>query len=108
MFWPALTASTMLLTCLSLFSLAAGLLARDLHGTIFRRDAVPGRAQLRRYATALLAIVAATTIGFLERVLVTVELTFAQWWICIGLAATLVVVEEVLKFAIRRRARGRV
>ena len=42
-------ASTMLLTTLSLFHLAAGLLARDQVRTIFSRAAIPGPTQLRRY-----------------------------------------------------------
>jgi Ca2+-transporting ATPase len=46
-----------------------------------------------------------TEIGFLQRVFSTVELSFSQWWICIGIALTLVVVEELIKVFIRRRAR---
>jgi Ca2+-transporting ATPase len=103
--YGALVASTMLLTTLSLFHLAAGLLARDQRKTIFDRHAIPGPTQLRRYGVALLAIVAATGIGFLQRILVTTSLTFAQWWICIGIAASLVVVEEVIKLVIRWRDR---
>jgi P-type Ca2+ transporter type 2C len=105
--YGALVASTMLLTTLSLFHLAAGLLARAQRNTIFDRDAVPGPTQLRRYGIALLAIVAATSIGFLQQILVTTSLTFAQWWTCIGIAATLVVVEEVIKLFLRRQERRR-
>ena len=105
--YGALVASTMLLTTLSLFHLAAGLLAREQRNTIFDRDAVPGPTQLRRYGIALLAIVAATSIGFLQQILVTAPLTFAQWWTCIGIAASLVVVEEVIKLFLRRRERER-
>jgi Ca2+-transporting ATPase len=97
--------ATMLLTTLSLFHVAAGLLARDQRNTIFDRAALPGATQLRRYAIALLAIIAVTTIGFLQRIFGTVELSFSQWSICIGLAASLVVVEEAIKLVIRRRDR---
>ena len=100
-----LVASTMLLTTLSLFHLVAGLLARDQVHTIFDRDAVPGPAQLRRYGLSLLAIVGITAIGFLQRVFSTTSLTFEQWWICVGLAASLVVVEELIKVFVRRRTR---
>jgi P-type Ca2+ transporter type 2C len=103
--YGTLVASTMLVTTLSLFHLAAGLLAREQRNTIFDRDAVPGPTQLRRYGIALLAIVAATAIGFLQRILVTTSLSFAQWWICIGIASTLVVVEEVIKLFLRRQVR---
>jgi Ca2+-transporting ATPase len=44
-----------------------------------------------------------TTIGFLQRIFDTVELNLAQWSICIGLAASLVVVEELIKLVIRQR-----
>ena len=95
----------MLLTTLSLFHLAAGLLARDQVRTIFSRAAIPGPTQLRRYGVALLAIILVTEIGFLQRVFSVVDLTLAQWGICTGIALSLVVVEEVIKFFIRRRAR---
>jgi len=101
----AVVASTMLLTTLSLFHLAAGLLSRDQVGTIFDRDAVPGATQLRRYAVALLAIVAVTTIDLLGRIFDTVELSGDQWGICLALAGSLVVVEELIKLVLRR-ARG--
>jgi P-type Ca2+ transporter type 2C len=103
--WGAEVASTMLVTALSLSHLAVGLLARDQRNTIFSRAALPGPTQLRRYAIALLAIIAVTTIGFLQRIFDTVELSFSQWSICVGLAASLVVVEELIKLVIRRRDR---
>jgi P-type Ca2+ transporter type 2C len=98
-------APTMLLTTLSLFHLAAGWLARDQRNTIFDREALPGPTQIRRYAIALIAIIAATTIGFIQRIVGTIDLTFEQWAICIGIAASLVVVEELIKAVIRRRER---
>jgi Ca2+-transporting ATPase len=98
-------AATMLLTTLSLSHLAAGLLARDQRNTLFSRAALPGPTQLRRYGLTLLAIIAVTTIGILQRIFHTVELNLSQWSICIGLAASLVVVEELIKLVIRRRDR---
>jgi Ca2+-transporting ATPase len=99
--------ATMLLTALSLSHLAVGLLARDQRNTIFDRAAVPGATQLRRYGIALLAIIAVTTIDFLERIFGTVELDLAQWGICVGIAASLVVVEELIKLVLRQRDRRR-
>jgi Ca2+-transporting ATPase len=101
-------AATMLLTALSLSHLAVGFLARDQRNTIFDRAALPGPTQLRRYGIALLAIIAVTTIGFLQRIFGTTELSFSLWSICIGIAASLVVVEELIKLVIRRRERRRV
>jgi Ca2+-transporting ATPase len=99
----AVVAATMLLTTLSLFHIFAGLLSRDQVNTIFDRDAVPAVAQLRRYGVALIAIVAVTTIDLLERIFGTTELTPGQWGICLGIAATLVLVEEVIKLVLRAR-----
>jgi Ca2+-transporting ATPase len=101
-------ASTMLLTTLSLFHLAAGFLAREQMHTIFDRKLLPGATQLRRYAVSLAAIILVTKIGFLQRIFSMVDLTLDQWWICLGLASSLVVVEELIKVFIRRRSRASV
>ena len=95
-------AATMLLTTLSMFHVAAGLVARDQHNTIFSRAAIPGPTQLRRYAIALLGIIAVTTIGFLQQIFQTIELTLGQWSICVGIAVSLIIIEELIKLAIRR------
>src|SRR4029078_5229986 len=92
-----------LLTTLSIAHLFGALLSRDQTQTIFDRDAVPGILQIRRYGIALLAIIAITALDFLERIFGTTGMDFNQWAICIGLALSLVVVEEVIKFFIRRR-----
>jgi Ca2+-transporting ATPase len=101
----AVIASTMLLTTLSMFHVFAGLLARDQHGTIFSRSAIPGSTQLRRYGIALLVIVAITALDILQRIFDTAALTFNQWLICIGIALSLVVVEEIIKLILRRRTK---
>ncbi|RHA40087.1 cation-translocating P-type ATPase [Cellulomonas rhizosphaerae] len=98
-------ASTMLLTTLSILHLFGALLCRDQTGTIFDRDAVPGPLQLRRYGIAVLAIIAITALDFLARIFGTTGLGFTQWCICIGLAASLVLVEEVVKIFVRRSQR---
>ena len=102
----AVTGATMLLTALSLFHVAGALLCRDQEKTIFDRDAIPGRLQLRRYGLAVVAIIAATGLGLLNRILDTTTLTFNQWCICAGLAASIVVVEELIKLVLRRRSAG--
>jgi P-type Ca2+ transporter type 2C len=102
--YGAAVASTMLLTTLSLFHLVAGYMARDQENTIFDRHALPGPTQLRRYGFALLAIILVTMLGFLQRIFSTVELGFNQWAICVGIALSLLVVEELIKLFLRRRA----
>ena len=99
----AIVGATMLLTTLSLFHLFGALLSRDQIQTIFDRDTFPGVMQLRRYGLALLAIVAITALDFLKRIFGTTGLSFDQWCICIGIAASIVVVEETIKFFLRRR-----
>lgn len=101
----AVAGATMLLTTLSLFHVAAGLLARDQRGTIFARSAIPGPTQLRRYALSLLAIIAVTGIGLLQRIFDTTDLTFAQWCVCAGIAVTLIVIDELIKLVLRHRDR---
>jgi Ca2+-transporting ATPase len=96
-------AATMLLTTLSVFHVAAALLCRDQLHTVFDRAAFPGVLQLRRYALALLAIVLVTALAFLQRIFDTAGLSFAQWCTCIGIAASLVVVEELIKLVLRHR-----
>ena len=96
-------AGTMLLTTLSLFHVAAALLSRDQQNTIFDRAAIPDIMQLRRYALALIAIVLITALGILQRIFGTTALTFNQWCTCIGIAASLIVVEELIKLVLRRR-----
>ncbi len=99
----AVVAATMLLTTLSLFHVAGALLSRDQRNTIFDRDAVPAVMQLRRYALALLAIVLITSLDLLQRIFDTTGLSFNQWCICIGIAASILVVEELIKLVLRRQ-----
>jgi P-type Ca2+ transporter type 2C len=101
----AVVGATMLLTTLSFFHLAGALLSRDQVGTMFDRDALPGAVQLRRYGLALVAIVAVTGIDLLARIFGTTGLTFGQWCVCVALACSLVVVEELWKLVVRRRGR---
>ncbi len=96
-------ASTALLTTLSLFHLVAGLLARDQRNTVFDRAAFPGPVQVKRYGIALVLTVAVTGIDFLNRLIGTTSLTLSEWGICIGIASSLVVLEELIKFFIRRK-----
>jgi P-type Ca2+ transporter type 2C len=100
--YGAAVASTMLLTTLSLFHLVAGYMARDPESTVFDRAALPGSTQLKRYGLALLAIILVTTLGILQRIFSTVELGFNQWAICIGIALSLLAVEELIKLFLRR------
>jgi Ca2+-transporting ATPase len=102
----AVIAATMLLTTLSVFHVAGALLCRDQQNTIFDRAAIPGVMQLQRYALSVLAIILITALGFLQRIFDTAGLSFAQWCTCIGIAASLVVVEELIKLVVRHRLKA--
>ena len=52
-------------------------------------------------------IVLVTSLGPLQRIFDTVALSFTQWAWCVSLAATLVVVEEVVKLVGHERRAGR-
>jgi Ca2+-transporting ATPase len=99
---PAL-AATMGFVVFSLFNVAFGLSARSETGTVFARDTVSDRRQLQLYGLALLLTLLGTELGFFQRILGTVSLSFDQWLLCIGLAFALLLVDEAIKFMLRRR-----
>jgi len=82
---------------------AVGLSARSQTRTLFTRDLVSDRRQLTLYGGTLLAIILATELSVLQRILGTTSLTGGQWLVCLLLAASLIVVEEITKFVLRRR-----
>ena len=102
----ALVATTMAVTVFSLMNVAIGLSARSETRTVFSRDLVSDRRQLTLYGGTLLAIVLATELDVLQRILDTTSLTGGQWLVCLLLAAALIAVEEIIKFVLRRRAPG--
>jgi P-type Ca2+ transporter type 2C len=102
----AVAASTMALTAFSLFQVAAGLTARDETQTVFNRDILQDGRQVRLFGLTLLLMLLVTQLGFLQRIFGTTALTLGQWLICIGLAATLVVIDEVIKLFLRHRRRA--
>ncbi|MFN2187180.1 MAG: cation transporting ATPase C-terminal domain-containing protein, partial [Candidatus Promineifilaceae bacterium] len=96
-------AATMGFAVFSLFNIALGLSARSETGTVFTMDTVGDRRQLGLYGLALLLALLATELGFLQRILGTISLTFNQWLLCIGLALLLLLIDEVVKYFMRRR-----
>src|SRR4029079_16258517 len=86
----ALVATTMAVTVFSLMNVALGMSARSQTRTIFSRDIISDRRQLTLYGGTLVAIVLATELDVLNRVLDTTPLTGGQWRVCLLLAAALV------------------
>ncbi len=99
----AAVATTMAVTVFSLMNVALGMCARSQTRTIFSRDIISDRRQLTLYGGTIIAIILATSLDVLNRVLDTTSLSGGQWLVCVGLAAGLVVVEEIIKFVLRRR-----
>jgi Ca2+-transporting ATPase len=99
-----LVAASMAVTVFSLMNVAIGLSARSQTRTLFTRDLVSDRRQLMLYGGTLVAIILATELSFLQRILDTTSLTGGQWLVCLLLAAGLIVVEEITKLVLRRRA----
>ena len=87
----------MAVTVFSLMNVALGMSARSETRTIFTRDIVADRRQLTLYGGTLVAIVLATQLDILNRILDTVPLTGGQWLVCLLLGGGLIVVEEIIK-----------
>jgi len=99
----AAVAGTMALTAFSLFQVFTGLTAQDETRTMFTRDILEDRRQVELFGLSLLLTFLITQVGFLQRIFGTTALTLGQWLVCIGVAATLIVADEAIKFFLRRR-----
>ena len=71
---------------------------------MFSRDILSDGRQLKLYGATLVAIVLATELDVLNRLLDTTSLTGGQWLVCLLLAGLLIVVEEITKLVLRRQA----
>lgn len=98
------TAATMGFVAFAMLSVAMGLGARSETATAFNSDVLHDRTQVLLYGLALLMTLLATELGFLQRILGTTSLSRDQWLICIGFAFALLLVDEVIKFFLRRRS----
>ncbi|MBL8146483.1 MAG: HAD-IC family P-type ATPase, partial [Anaerolineae bacterium] len=99
----AAVAATMAFVVFSLFNVTIGLAARSDTKTVFSADNLADRRQLGLYGLALLLILLPTELGFLQRMLGITSLNGNQWLLCIGFAFILLVVDEIIKVALRSR-----
>jgi P-type Ca2+ transporter type 2C len=99
-------ATTMGFVVFSLFNVVIGLSCRSETNSAFNRDILSDRRQLMLYGLALLLTFLPTELGVLQRSFGTAGLTLEQWLLCIGLAIALLLVDEVIKFFLRRRRGG--
>jgi Ca2+-transporting ATPase len=98
----AALAATMGFAVFSLFNVTLGLSARSETGTVFTRDTVGDRRQLGLYGLALVLTLLGTELGFLQRILGTISLNGDQWLLCIAFALGMLLIDEVVKFFMRR------
>jgi Ca2+-transporting ATPase len=97
----AAVAATMAFVVFSLFNIVVGLGARSETATAFNRDILSDRHQLMLYGLALLFIIVPVEFG-LPRFLGLAPLTGDQWLLCIVFAIALLLIDELVKFFMRR------
>jgi Ca2+-transporting ATPase len=97
-----LTARTMGFVVFSLFIVVLALSARSETKSAFNRDIIKNRQQLMLYGISLALIILPIKLNFLQSFLKLTEITRDQWLICIGCAIALLLVDEVIKFFMRR------
>ncbi len=96
-------AATMGFVFFSLGVVIIALSARSETGSAFNRDIVKNRQQLMLYGISLLMIILPVKLNFLQKFLGLTEISIDQWLICIGLAFAFLLVDEVIKFFMRKR-----
>ncbi len=99
-------AATIGFAVFSLFNVAIGLGCRSETETVFSRDTISDRRQFGLYALAILLTVLPTELNITERILGLVPLTGQQWLICFAFAFALLLVDEVIKWFLRRSRRA--
>jgi Ca2+-transporting ATPase len=90
-------ARTMGMTTFALFRLFSSLEEADDRESVFAGGLLSNRPLLIGTGISVLTIVLATSFGFLQNLLDTTNLTADQWAICILVALSIIVVEEVRK-----------
>ena len=86
-----------------LFNIALGISARSETETVFNRDNLSDRRQLGLYGLSLLFILLPVEFGIGDRILETTPISGQQWLICIVFALAMLLIDEVIKFFMRRR-----
>jgi Ca2+-transporting ATPase len=99
----ATIAATMGFVVFSLLLIVLALSARSETASAFNRDIFQSSQQLLLYGFALLITVLPTKLAFLQDFLGLTELASEQWLICIVVAVAVLLVDEVIKFFMRRR-----
>ncbi|MFI5225053.1 MAG: cation-translocating P-type ATPase [Candidatus Limnocylindrales bacterium] len=90
-------AHSMGLTTFSIFNLFFSLETADEERSMFSSELLENPMLLKTTIVSIAAIIAATELGLLRRLLDTVSLSLDQWAVCTAVAASIVVVCEVKK-----------
>jgi Ca2+-transporting ATPase len=98
------TARTMGLATFSFMNLFFSFSVRSGRRPVFSLDTFDDRRFVITSGMSLAAIILATELGLLQRMLGTVSLNLAQWLICVAAAVSVLLVAEVRKAVQRRRA----
>ena len=96
-------AATMGFVAFAFLVIAMGLSARSETETAFNRDILSDRNQVLLYGIALLLTFLPTKLPFLQDFLGLTDLTGEQWVQVIAAAIGLILIDEVIKFFMRRR-----
>ena len=96
-------ARTMGLTSFSIANLFYSFCERDELESVFSLDVLRDRKFLMFSGMSVVAILIATQLDLMNRILDTVPLTVHQWSICIVAGLTTVVASEIRKLILRRR-----
>jgi P-type Ca2+ transporter type 2C len=96
-------ARTMGLTTFSFFNILFALETADERRSIFGSLILENATLLKTTALSVVATVVATELRLFHSILDTTSLSLTQWGICLGVAASIVVVAEAWKLILRRR-----
>jgi P-type Ca2+ transporter type 2C len=98
------TARTMGLVTFSLMNVLYSFTVRYEMRSVFSLETFADRTFLLATGISLAAIVLGAQAGLFQRILETESLDFNQWLVCLGFAATILVVSEIRKALLRREA----
>ncbi|MEV8515091.1 cation-transporting P-type ATPase [Dactylosporangium sp. NPDC051484] len=97
-------ARTMGLTTFSILNLALSFTVRSDVRSMFSLDTFEDHRFLVTSGMSVIAIILATELGLLQRVLHTVSLNLTQWLVCLVAGVSVIVVTELRKMVLRHRA----
>jgi Ca2+-transporting ATPase len=97
-------ARTMGMTTFAIANVFLSYCVKDELRSVFDTDTFADRRLLKMTGLSAIAILFGTELGIFQRILGTVSLTGKQWIVCILVALSVVVVSEIQKLVLRRRA----